>query len=233
MTARRVLVTGASRGIGAHLVQHYLDCGDEVIGCARGASPLKHERYTHATVDVTDEPSVRGLFKDTRQRLGGLDVVINNAGVASMNPVALTPFETARRIIETNFLGTFLFTHGAIRLLRRSKAGRIVNLTTVAVPLRLEGEALYAASKSAVETFTRIVAREVGPLGITCNSVGPSPIRTHLTSNVPAEKIDALIARQAIPRWAEADDVANVIDFFLRPESSMVTGQIIYLGGAG
>lgn len=230
---RRVLVTGASRGIGAHLVQHYLDGGDEVIGCARGASALAHERYTHASVDVTDEPSVRGLFKDIRQRLGGLDVVINNAGVASMNPVALTPFDTARRIVETNFLGTFLFTHGAIRLLRGSKAGRIVNLTTVAVPLRLEGQALYAASKSAVETFTRIVAREVGPLGITCNSVGPSPIRTHLTSNVPADKIDALIARQAIPRWAEPNEVANVIDFFLRPESGMVTGQIIYLGGAG
>lgn len=234
MTARRrILVTGTSRGIGAHLVQHYLDCGDEVIGCSRGASPFAHERYTHAALDVTDEPSVRGLFRDVRQRLGGLDILINNAGIASMNPVALTPFDTARRIVETNFLGTFLFTHGAIRLLRGSKAARIVNLTTVAVPMRLDGEALYAASKSAVETLTRIVAREVGPLGITCNSVGPSPIKTNLTSNVPAEKIDALIARQAIPRWAEPDDVANVIDFFLRPESGMVTGQIIYLGGAG
>jgi 3-oxoacyl-[acyl-carrier protein] reductase len=234
MTARRrILITGASRGIGAHLVQHYLACGDEVVGCARGAAPLTHDRYTHATVDITDEPAVRTLFRDVRQRLGGLDVLINNAGIASMNPVALTPFETARRIVDTNFLGTFLFTHGAIRLLRGSPAARIVNLTTVAVPMRLDGEALYAASKSAVETFTRIVAREIGPLGITCNGVGPSPIRTHLTSNVPAGKIEALIARQSIPRWAEPDEVANVVDFFLRPESRMVTGQIIYLGGAG
>ena len=92
-----------------------------------------------------------------------------------MNPVALTPVESARQIVATNLLGTFLFTQAGIRLLRRSVAGRIVNLTTVAVPLRLEGEAMYAASKSAVETFTRIVAREVAAFGITCNAVGPEP----------------------------------------------------------
>jgi 3-oxoacyl-[acyl-carrier protein] reductase len=159
--------------------------------------------------------------------------LINNAGVASMNPVMLTPFESAREIMSTNFLGTFAFTRRALRLLRSSPAGRIVNLTTVAVPLRLDGEALYAASKSAVETFTRIVAREAAAFGVTCNAVGPCPIRTDLTRNVPAEKLEQLIARQAIHRWAEPSDVANVIDFFLRPESAMVTGQVVYLGGVG
>jgi 3-oxoacyl-[acyl-carrier protein] reductase len=167
-----------------------------------------------------------------RTRFGRLDAVINNAGIASMNPIALTPVATARKIMETNFIGTFLVTHAAIRLLRASKAGRIVNLTTVAVPLCLEGEATYAASKGAIETFTRITAREVGGFGITCNAVGPCPARTHLTRNVPEAKLQALIARQAIPRWAEPCDVANVVDFFLRPESSLVTGQVLYLGGA-
>jgi len=103
----------------------------------------------------------------------------------------------------------------------------------VAVPLRLEGEAIYAASKSAVEMFTRIVAREAGALGITCNAVGPCPIKTRLTDNVPSEKIQRLIDRQAIRRWAEFEDVANLVDFFLRPESAMITGQVVYLGGAG
>jgi 3-oxoacyl-[acyl-carrier protein] reductase len=99
--------------------------------------------------------------------------------------------------------------------------------------MRLEGEAIYAASKSAIETFTRIVAREAAPFGITCNAVGPSPIRTQLTENVGTDKIEKLLARQAIPQWAESSDVANVVDFFLRPESAMITGQVIYLGGAG
>ncbi len=232
-TSRHVLITGASRGIGAHLVEHYLGQGDLVTGCARGPSVVTHERYTHLQVDVTDEAAVRARFFEIRQRIGRLDALINNAGIASMNPVALTPFDTARQIMATNFLGTFALTHAALRLLRSSQGGRIVNFTTVAVPMRLEGEAIYAASKSAIETFTRIVAREVAPFGITCNAVGPSPIKTQLTGNVGAEKIDKVLARQAIPRWAESSDVANVVDFFLKPESAMITGQIIYLGGVG
>lgn len=230
---RHILITGATQGIGLALVEHYLKQGDEVVGCARGETPLEHAHYSHARVDVTDEAAVRRLFRDLRSRLGWLDAVINNAGIASMNAVALTPFDTAHRIMATNFLGTFLFTHAGIRLLRAAGSGRIVNVTSVAVPLRLEGEALYAASKSAIETFTRITAREVGRFGITCNAVGPSPIRTRLTANVAEDTIQALIARQAVPRWAEPADVVNVIDFFLRPESGMVTGQVVYLGGAG
>src|SRR5580765_6071590 len=129
--ARHVLITGVSRGIGAHLVSHYLAQRDIVIGCARGAAPMTHERYIHAQLDVSDESAVRRLLSDIRRRFGRLDVLINNAGVAAMNPVALTPAESARQIVATNLMGTFLFTQAGIRLLRRSVAGRIVNLTTV------------------------------------------------------------------------------------------------------
>ena len=232
-TPRRVLITGTSRGLGAHLVEHHLALGDLVFGCARGEAAVRDDRYTHVRADVTDPDRVRDVARTVRERAGGLDVLINNAGIAAMNPAALTPVDTAARILSTNVLGTFLLTHAAIRLLRGSSAARIVNLTTVAVPLRLEGESMYAASKSAVETFTRILAREVGPLGITCNAVGPSPLRTHLTAGVAPDTLDRLIAQQAIARWAEPADVTNVIDFFLRPESGMITGQIVYLGGAG
>ena len=231
--ARHVLITGASRGIGAHLVGHYLAQFDVVIGCARGVAPVTHERYVHAQLDVSDESAVRGLLSDVRRRFGRLDVLINNAGMASMNPVALTPAESARQIVATNLLGTFLFTQAGIRLLRRSAAGRIVNLTTVAVPLRLEGEATTRRRRARSRRLRRIVAREVAAFGITCNAVGPSPIKTELTRGVPAANMERLIARQAIPRWATLEDVTNVIDFFLRPESAMVTGQIVYLGGAG
>jgi 3-oxoacyl-[acyl-carrier protein] reductase len=233
MSERIVLVTGATSGIGKHLAEHYLSNGWTVIGCGRRASAVEHPRYTHYRVDVSDPKAVDCMFESTRQEFGSLDALIANAGVASMNPIALTPAATAKRIIDTNVLGTFLLTHGAVRLLRKSGSGRIVNLTTIAVPARLSGEALYAASKAAVETFTRIAAKELGPLGITCNTVGPSPIRTRLTAAVPAKAIESLIARQAISRWAEPDDVANVVDFFLSPRSALVTGQVVYLGGHG
>ena len=230
---RHVLITGASRGIGEALARHYLDRGDTVIGCGRGEASVDHERYRHHRVDVTSETEVRGLFECLRREFGRLDCLINNAGVASMNPIALTPYDTAKKMMEVNFLGTFLFTNAAIRLLRKSPSARIVNVTTVAVPLRLEGEAVYAASKSAVETFTRVTAREVGRMGITCNAVGPSPIRTRLIQGVPHEKLNTLVERQAVPVWAEPTDVINVVDFFLRPESRLITGQVVYLGGMG
>jgi 3-oxoacyl-[acyl-carrier protein] reductase len=229
---RQVLITGATRGIGEALVKHYLEAGDSVIGCGRGDSAIVHDRYAHYCVDVAQEADVNGLFTSLRERTHALDVLINNAGIACMNSIALTPTDTARRILETNILGTFQFSRAALRLLRHSSTGRIVNLTTVAVPFRLTGEAMYAASKSAVETFTRIAAHEFAPFGITCNAVGPSPIKTRLTESVPKAAMKALLDRQAISEWATTDDVVNVVDFFLRPESHMVTGQVIYLGGA-
>ena len=109
--------------------------------------------------------------------------------------------------------------------------GRIVNFTTVAVPLKLAGEAIYAASKAAVESLTQILAREFAEFGITVNAVGPVPIATDLIAGVPKSKIDQLVSRQAIPRLGTEDDVINVVDFFLRKESELVTGQTVFLGG--
>jgi NAD(P)-dependent dehydrogenase (short-subunit alcohol dehydrogenase family) len=125
MTDRCILVTGSSRGIGAGLVRHYLEQEDRVAGCARGAASIDYERYLHLSTDVADEAGVRAAFRELRMRWGRLDAIINNAGIARMNPMALTPFDTARQIIETNFLGTFLCTHAATRLLRHSTAGRL------------------------------------------------------------------------------------------------------------
>ena len=101
----------------------------------------------------------------------------------------------------------------------------------MAVPLKLEGEAAYAASKAAVQSLTEVMARELASLGITVNAVGPTPIQTDLIKDVPSDKIESLVERQAIARLGTVEDVANVVDFFLRPESDFVTGQIVFLGG--
>jgi 3-oxoacyl-[acyl-carrier protein] reductase len=230
---RHILITGTTKGIGLALAHAFLERGERVLGCGRSAAAIEHPNYTHVRADLCNPEDIKKLIRDTRAALGHLDVLVNNAGAARMLPLALTPDDTARHIVDLNFMATYRMIHAATRLMRRSQCGRIVNLTTVAVPLRLEGESIYAATKAAVETLTRCVAKELGPLGITCNAVGPTPIHTDLVRNVPGGKLEALIQQQAIRKWAEPADVVNVIDFFLRPESHMITGQVVYLGGLG
>jgi 3-oxoacyl-[acyl-carrier protein] reductase len=231
--ARVMLLTGSSRGIGRFLAEHYLARGWLVEGASRGEAEWTAAGYRHHRLDVSDEARVREMFSDIRRRHGGLEAAINNAGAASLNHVLLTPGDTARRILAANFQGTFLVSREAAKLMKAAGRGRIVNFSTVAVPLALEGEAVYAAAKSAVETFTRILARELAPFGITCNAVGPSPVRTDLLRGVPEEKIQAIVERLACKRLGSFADVANVVDFFLKPESDYLTGQILYLGGIG
>jgi 3-oxoacyl-[acyl-carrier protein] reductase len=225
------LITGTSRGIGRFLAEHYTKLGHRVVGCSRSERTVEAERYDHVTADVSNEDDVKNVFRHVRKTYGRLDHLINNAGIASMNHAMLTPGSSVRKVVDTNFIGTFLFCREAAKLMSRSGGGRIVNFGTVATPLKLEGEAIYAASKAAVLTLTEILAREFGPLGITVNAIGPTPIETDLIRGVPKDKIAALLQRQAIPRYGTLEDVANVIDFFLKPESGFVTGQRIFLGG--
>jgi len=115
--------------------------------------------------------------------------------------------------------------------MRKSNNGRIINFTTVAKPLKLPGELIYAASKAAIETLTQILAKELAQYNITVNAIGPTLIKTDLIKGVPKEKLSNLLEYQAIKKFGEREDVANVIDFYIRPESNFITGQIIYLGG--
>ena len=231
MSSLVILITGTRKGIGRHLVEYYLSLGHIVVGCSREPSDLSNPSYTHHCLDIRDEDAVGRMFSAVRQQHGRLDALINNAGVASMNHILLTPASTVRRLLETNVLGTTLCCREGAKAMRTYRCGRIVNFATVATPLQLEGEAIYAASKAAIVSLTQILARELAAFGITVNAVGPTPVKTDLIRSVPQEKMDALIARQAIKRYGEFSDITNAVDFFLRPESDFITGQTLYLGG--
>lgn len=228
---RVLLITGTRKGIGKYLAEHYLGQGNRVIGCSRGPSSVQHDNYRHFQLDVTDEPEVVEMFRSISNTEDRLDVLINNAGIASMNHLLLTPVKAVQNILATNFVGTFLLCREAAKVMKRRQFGRIVNFTSVATPLKLEGEAVYAASKAAVVSFTQITAKELAPFNITVNAIGPTPIQTDLIRSVPPEKIEKVIKTQPIQRLGEMKDVANVVDFFIQPASDFITGQVIYLGG--
>ncbi|MDJ0711373.1 MAG: SDR family oxidoreductase [Woeseiaceae bacterium] len=231
MSSPITLITGTRKGIGKFLALHYCEKGHLVFGCSRGEPDWSHERYRHFEADVTSESAVKRIFSAVRKEHGRLDNLLNNAGIASMNHSLLTPVDTVRKVLETNVVGSFLFCREAAKLMKKNQYGRIVNFSTVAVPLKLEGEAAYVASKAGVEGLTNVLSREFANLGITVNTVGPVPIETDLIRAVPKDKIEQLVARQTIKRLGSLQDVAQVTDFFLDPGSAFITGQHIYLGG--
>jgi 3-oxoacyl-[acyl-carrier protein] reductase len=226
------LVTGSRKGIGRYLVEHLASKGMLVEGCSREPADWHHQDYQHHLADVADEAQVKTMLADIWHRHQRLDIVINNAGIASMNHVVLTPADTAGRIMDVNFFGTFLVCRESAKLMMRRRYGRIVNLGSVATPMRLAGESVYAASKAAVVTFSQTLARELADFGITCNVVAPTPIETDLVRSVPREKLQRIIDSLAIRRFGTCADVAHVVDFFIDPCSDYITGQVITLGGA-
>jgi len=226
-----VLITGASRGIGAHLAADFRAEGAWVAACARSLEESEDESGWSTPVDVTDEQQVHAWIRQVYKRRGGIEVLINNAGAASMNMALLTPTASARKALELNYLAAFTASREAAKVMRRKKYGRIINLTTIAVPMRIEGEMSYAASKAALEMSTRFMAAEFVPWGITCNLVGPSPVNTDLIRGVPKDKLAALLQRIPKKSMAEMEDVSYAVKVFARRESGQLTGQVLYLGG--
>ncbi|MGB5918359.1 SDR family NAD(P)-dependent oxidoreductase [Arcobacter sp.] len=226
-----IVITGTSKGIGQALANYYLENGEIVIGCSRAESSINHENYRHFSLEVNDEKAVIKMVRTVKKEFGKIDILLNNAGMASMNHILTTSVSSVEKIFATNFLGTFIFTREVAKVMIKQKYGRVVNYTTVASALRLEGEAIYAASKAAIENFTQTSAKELAPFNITVNAIGPTPVQTDLIKAVPKDKIDELLAKQAIKRFGQFDDIKNVIDFFISKKSDFITGQIIYLGG--
>lgn len=226
-----IIITGASRGIGLYMTEELLKQGHKVIGFSRTKGEIEKENFDHYSVDIEKEKEIKEALKLVRKKYGYIDILINNAGIASMNHFLLTPTETARKVMDINYFGTFIMCREATKLLRKSSNPRIINFSTVAVPINLAGEAAYSASKAAVESLTKVLSKELADYNIRVNAIGPVPIKTSLISGVPEDKLEELLKQQAIKRFGKKSDVMNVINFFIKPESDFITGQIIYLGG--
>ena len=222
------LITGTSRGLGRALAERLLADGWVVHGFARGPQPLMHERFSAHVVDITDEAAVCAAVA-TIAESGRIDLLINNAGAASMNALLLTPGETAERLMRVNYLGTFHCLQSVSKVMVRQRAGRIVNVTTVAVPLSLEGEAAYVASKAAVEALTRVAAKELAASGVAVSALGFGPIDTDLTRAVPKAALAKI--NDAIGR-PQGTTMPQAVDYFVSRLASadFKSGSVEYLG---
>jgi len=232
-TKKVLLVTGSSRGIGKYIAKHYCILDYTVIGCSRNVGTIDHPNYHHKCLDISLEKEILELFKYIRQEFKRLDVLINNAAI---NPAivsgALLPYATMEKIFKVNVFAPMLFCREAIKLMLRNKSGRIINIGSMAAKHEVAGEALYTSTKSALNSYTRVLAKEVSKMGITVNVVAPSAIKTELSAQINQTALTEVLSRNAISQYGELADVTNTLDFLIKTESSSITGQIIYLGGA-
>jgi 3-oxoacyl-[acyl-carrier protein] reductase len=226
-----MVITGSTRGIGQGLAEEFLARGYRVAGCARGASTITHPGYHHAIVDVGDEAAVRKWVRALRSRYERIDVLVCNAGTAKASAlVTMTDGPLLEDIVRSNVMGTFFVLREIARAMMVAGAGRIVTVSSMAVGLHEEGTAAYAASKSAIVEMTKILAKELAPLGITANVVAPSMFPSAAFEALGEAVQDHARARLTIPRTVTIEEIAGVVAFFAAPESAPITGQVIHMG---
>jgi 3-oxoacyl-[acyl-carrier protein] reductase len=225
------LITGTSQGLGLALAERLLADGWTVYGFARGPQTLAHANFTAHTVDITDEAAARAAVSLVAES-GRIDLLVNNAGAAALNAFLLTPGSVAENLMRVNYLGTFHCLQAVGKVMVRQRGGLVINLTTVAVPLSLEGEAAYVASKAAVEALTKVTAKELATQGVRVVALGFGPVDTRLTRAVPK----AMLAKinDAIGR-PQGTTLMQAVDFILGRISApdLKSGSVEYFGTVG
>ncbi len=225
------LVTGSRRGVGRLVTEHLLALGATVVGFARGGATIEHPAYAHYQVDIVNPIAVQRAFLSVAKTIGPVQIVINNAAVLTSQYAMIMPIAAAEEMLQVNLLGTFIVSREAAKMMRRTKWGRIINIGSMAASLEPIGDSIYAATKAGSTTLANVLAKELGPLGVTCNTLAITAIDSEMLAQLPHDKVEAIIERLPIPRFAEPDDILNVIDFLVSTRSNYITAQTIWLGG--
>ncbi len=228
---RTALVTGSRRGVGKLIADHFLEQGASVVGFAKGTSTIEHAAYHHVQVDLADAVAIGPAFASLRQSATTIDIVVNNAAVLTSQYAMIMPPGAAQAMVNVNLLAPFLVSREAAKMMRKTKWGRIINIGSMAASLEPVGDSIYAATKAGLSTLTNVMAKEFGSMNVTCNTLAITAIDTDMLSQVPRDKIEAIIAGLPIPRFAKPDDILNIIDFFASERSSYITAQTIFMGG--
>ncbi len=233
------LVTGASRGIGAAIAAELAARGYQVVGTATtadgaeriGAALAAHPGCRGAVLDVNDAPAVDALIDATVKELGGLQVLVNNAGITRDQLAMRMKDDDWDAVLGTNLGAVFRVSRAAIRPMIKQRFGRIISITSVVGASGNPGQANYAAAKAGVAGMTRSLARELGSRGITVNCVAPGFIDTDMTAGLPEAQQKALLDQIPLGHLGRPADIAHAVAYLASPQAGYVTGQELHVNG--
>lgn len=228
---RNVLVTGGSRGLGLAIATRLARAGFHVTALARSESAeLQAARTQHPqglrfrAFDLTDTAAIGDLVGDLRRESGPIYGLVNNAGLGAGGLLSMMRDPDIEALVRLNTLAPMLLTKYVLRSMMSAREGRIVQITSIVAARGYKGLSVYSATKGALEGFSRSLAREVGPLGITVNSVAPGFIATKMTEELTEEERAQIVRRSALRRMAEPDDVAGAVEYLLGDSARNITG---------
>jgi len=237
-----VVITGSNRGIGKSITEVFAENGANIIACSRSISPESRKWMINleskfnisintVELDLSDEKSVKDSIKQIFSISKKIDVLVNNAGVASGALFQMTPISELRKIFEINFFSQILLSQGIAKIMIRNKSGSIINLASTAAFIADPGTLAYGSSKSAFARATQSMSNELGIFNIRVNAIAPGVTRTDMFKQMSSEAIEKLIRSSALKRAAEPKEIANVALFLASDLSSHVTGQVIRADG--
>ena len=233
MSKGNVFISGASRGIGKSIANHFAENDYKVVGTSRNNFEFdnKSENLIPIKLDITSRDDVKKCFNDLKSKDLLPDILINNAGITSDQLFLKMKDDDWDNVIATNLTGTYNLTKIFIKNMIKNKVGRIINISSVAGLMGNPGQVNYSSSKSALNGFTKSLAKEIGSRNITVNSIAPGFIDTDMTSFLDDDAKNEIIKDIPLKKFGEASDVAELVLFLASNKASYITGQTISIDG--
>ena len=239
MSNRVVIVTGAAKGIGRSIALAFAQQGDTVVAVDRADTSgieaelrAAHGRGEGCALDITDHEAVESAVASIAERLGGVDVLVNNAGIIARGGIEELTHAQWRSVLDVNLNGTFNMSKAVVPYMRRRGAGRIVNITSIAGKMGdITAAPVYGTSKGAVNTLTKSLARQLAEFKITVNAIAPHAVETDMSAEWSEEKRREVLAGIPLGRMAAPEEVAAATVFFASEVAGFITGEVLNLNG--